>query len=144
MSGIRVIYKAVLALVAFLRKPSSSTKSLERQRKNATFYPYRTSENMRTASRSSNSRCPHAARSRYSPPVCHDSIPGHQVSYQRFWENRWIPDSLPTGQRPRRKPPHVEPTLIKVKRNLPSMSFYESHRRQLSITRSARLNKQRS
>ena len=28
-------------------------------------------------------------------PVCHDSIPGHQVSYQRFWENRWIPDSLP-------------------------------------------------
>ena len=22
----------------------------------------------------------HAARSRYSPPVCHDSIPGHQVS----------------------------------------------------------------
>ena len=46
--------------------------------------------------------------------------PGHQVSYQRFWENRWIPDSLPTGQRPRRKPPHVEPTLIKVKRHLPS------------------------
>ena len=99
---------------------------------------------MRTASRSSNSRCPHAARSRYSPPVCHDSIPGHQVSYQRFWENRWIPDSLPTGQRPRRKPPHVEPTLIKVKRHLPSMSFYESHRRQPSITRFARLNKQRS
>ena len=62
----------------------------------------------------------HAARSRYSPPVCHDSIPGHQVSYQRFWENRWIPDSLPTSPRPRRKPPHVEPTLIKVKRNLPS------------------------
>ena len=97
----------------------------------------------------------HAAWSRYSPPVCHDSIPGHQVSYQRFWENRWIPDSLPTGQRPRRKPPHVEPTLIKVKRNLPSMSFYESHshrrsrlsvseRTQPSITRSARLNKQRS
>ena len=78
------------------------------------------------------------------PPVCHDSIPGHQVSYQRFWENRWIPDSLPTGQRPRRKPPHVEPTLIKVKRHLPSMSFYESHRRQPSITRFARLNKQRS
>ena len=77
----------------------------------------------------------HAAWSRYSPPVCHDSIPGHQVSYQRFWENRWIPDSLPTGQRPRRKPPHVEPTLIKVKRHLPSMSFYESHRRQHSITR---------
>ena len=87
---------------------------------------------------------PHAARSRYSPPVCHDSIPGHQVSYQRFWENRWIPDSLPTGPRPRRKPPHVDPTLIKVKRDLPSMSFFESHRRQPSITRSARLNKQRS
>ena len=65
--------------------------------------------------------------------------PGHQVSYQRFWENRWIPDSLPTGQRPRRKPPHVEPTLIKVKRHLPSMSFYESHRRQPSITRFARI-----
>ena len=78
------------------------------------------------------------------PPVCHDSIPGHQVSYQRFWENRWIPDSLPTSPRPRRKPPHVEPTLIKVKRHLPSMSFYESHRRQPSITRFARLNKQRS
>ena len=62
----------------------------------------------------------HAARSRYSPPVCHDSIPGHQVSNQRFWENRWIPDSLPTSPRPRRKPPHVEPTLIKVKRHLPS------------------------
>ena len=70
--------------------------------------------------------------------------PGHQVSYQRFWENRWIPDSLPTGQRPRRKPHHVEPTIIKVKRHLPSMSFYESHRRQPSITRFARLNKQRS
>ena len=36
------------------------------------------------------------------------------------------------------------PTLIKVKRHLPSMSFYKSHRRQPSITRSARLNKQRS
>ena len=78
------------------------------------------------------------------PPVCHDSAPGHQVSYQRFLENRWIPDSLPTSPRPRRKPPHVEPTLIKVKRHLPSMSFYESHRRQPFITRSARLNKQRS
>ena len=77
-------------------------------------------------------------------PVCHDSIPGHQVSYQRFWENRWIPDSLPTSPRPRRKPPLVEFTVIKVKRNLPSMSFYESHRRQPSITRFARLNKQRS
>ena len=108
------------------------------------IHSHRTGENMRTASRSSNSRCTHAARSRYSPPVCHDSIPGHQVSYQRFWENRWIPDSLPAGQRPRRKPPHVEPTIIKVKRHLPSMSFYESHRRQPFITRSARLNKQRS
>ena len=36
------------------------------------------------------------------------------------------------------------PTLFKVKRNLPSASFYESHRRQPSITRFARLNKQRS
>ena len=133
MSGIRCIYRAALALVVFLRKPSK-----------ATIYSHRTGENMRTGSRSSNSRCPHAARSRYSPPVCHDSIPGHQVSYQRFWENRWIPDSLPTGQRPRRKPPHVDTTLIKVKRRLPSMSFFESHRRQQSITRSARLNKQRS
>ena len=53
-------------------------------------------------------------------PVCHDSIPGHQVSYQRFWENRWIPDSLPASPRPRSKPPHVDPTLIKVKRHLPS------------------------
>ena len=42
------------------------------------------------------------------PPVCHDSIPGHQVSYQRFWENRWIPDSLPTSPRPRRKPTLVD------------------------------------
>ena len=133
MSGIRCIYRAALALVVFLRKPSK-----------ATIYSHRTGENMRTASRSSNSRCTHAARSRYSPPVCHDSIPGHQVSYQRFWENRWIPDSLHTSPRPRRKPTLVEPTLIKVKRNLPSMSFYESHRRQPSITRFARLNKQRS
>ena len=30
------------------------------------------------------------------PPVCHDSSPGHQVSYRRFWENRRTPDSLPT------------------------------------------------
>ena len=50
----------------------------------------------------------------------------------------------PQGPRPRRKPPHVERTIIKVKRLLPSMSFYESHRRQPFITRSARLNKQRS
>ena len=47
----------------------------------------------------------------------------------------------PQGPRPRSKPNLVEPTLIKVKRHLPSMSFYESHRRQPSITRSARLNK---
>ena len=38
----------------------------------------------------------------------------------------------------------LNPTLIKVKRHLPSASFYESHRRQPSITRFARLNKQRS
>ena len=50
----------------------------------------------------------HAARSRYSPPVCHDSISVHQVSYQRFWENRWIPDSLPTSPPPRRKPTLVD------------------------------------
>ena len=31
----------------------------------------------------------HAARSRYSPPVCHDSIPGHQVSYQVIDEVAW-------------------------------------------------------
>ena len=48
------------------------------------------------------------------------------------------------GPRPRSKPNLVEFTVIKVKRNLPSMSFYESHRRQPLITRSARLNKQRS
>ena len=75
------------------------------------------------------------------PPVCHDSIPGHQVSYQRFWENRWIPDSLPATPRPRRKPPHIEPTLIKVKRHLPSMSFYESHshrRSRLSVSERTR------
>ena len=47
----------------------------------------------------------------------------------------------PQGPRPRSKPNLVEFTVIKVKRNLPSMSFYESHRRQPSITRSARLNK---
>ena len=39
-----------------LRDPQLSTKSLERQRKNATFYTHRTGENMRTASRSSISR----------------------------------------------------------------------------------------
>ena len=50
----------------------------------------------------------HAARSRYSTPVCHDSTFVHQVSYQRFWENRWIPDSLPTSPRPRRKPTLVD------------------------------------
>ena len=38
MPGIRCIYKAALALVVFLRKPTSSTKSLECQRKNATIY----------------------------------------------------------------------------------------------------------
>ena len=93
----------------------------------------------------SNSRpAQRATQALQSAPVCHDSIHGHQVSYQRFLENRWIPDSLPTSPRPRRKPPHVEPTLLKVKRNLPSMSFYESHRRQPTITRFARLNKQRS
>ena len=27
-------------------------------------------------------------------PVCHEPTAGHQVSYQRFWENRWTPDSL--------------------------------------------------
>ena len=38
MPGIRCIYKAALVLVVFLRKPTSSTKSLERQRKNATIH----------------------------------------------------------------------------------------------------------
>ena len=33
-----VVYKAALALVFFLWKPTSSTKSLERQRKNTTIY----------------------------------------------------------------------------------------------------------
>ena len=47
MSGIRCIFRAALALVVFLRKPSK-----------ATIYSHRTGENMRTASRSSNSRCP--------------------------------------------------------------------------------------
>ena len=75
-------------------------------------------------------------------PVCHDSIPGHQVSYQRFWENRWIPDSLPTSPRPRRKPTLVDtdryPAMsgprphINKKRHSSSMSFYESHRRRPS------------
>ena len=50
----------------------------------------------------------------------------------------------PQGPRPRSKPNLVEFTVIKVKRNLPPMSFNESHRRQPSITRFARLNKQRS
>ena len=56
----------------------------------------------------------------------------------------------PQGPRPRSKPNLVEFTVIKVKRNLPSMSFYESHshrrsrlsvseRTQPSITRFARL-----
>ena len=68
--------------------------------------------------------------------------PGHQVSYQRFWENRWIPDSLPTGQRPRSKPNLVDtdryPAMsgprphINKKRHSSSMSFYESHRRRPS------------
>ena len=43
-----------------------------------------------------------------SAPVCHDSTFVHQVSYQRFLENRWIPDSLPTSPRPRRKPTLVD------------------------------------
>ena len=38
MSGIRCIYRAALALYVFLRKPQSSTKSLERQRKNAIIH----------------------------------------------------------------------------------------------------------
>ena len=86
----------------------------------------------------------HAARSRYSPPVCHDSTFVHQVSYQRFWENRWIPDSLPTSPRPRRKPTLVDTDRHHRKRHSSSMSFYESHGRRPSMTRFARLNKQRS
>ena len=54
--GFLAYIKAALALCAFLRKSQSSTKSLERQRKNATIYTHRTGENIRTASRSSNSR----------------------------------------------------------------------------------------
>ena len=71
-----------------------------------------------------------------------DKIVGHLTLY-------------PQGPRPRSKPNLVEFTVIKVKRHLPSMSFYESHshrrsrlsvseRTQPFITRSARLNKQRS
>ena len=50
----------------------------------------------------------------------------------------------PQGPRPRSKPNLVEFTVIKVKRHLPSAPFSESHSRQPSMTRSARLNKQRS
>ena len=77
-----------------------------------------------------------------SAPVCHDSTFVHQVSYQRFWENRWIPDSLPTSPRPRRKPTLVDsdphPAMsgprphINKKRHSSSMSFYESHGRRPS------------
>ena len=80
-----------------------------------------------------------------SAPVCHDSTFVHQVSYQRFWENRWIPDSLPTSPRPRRKPTLVDtnrhPAMsgqrphINKKRHSSSMSFYESHRRRPSNPR---------
>ena len=49
----------------------------------------------------------------------------------------------PQGQRPRSKPNPVVFTVIKVKRHLPSKSFYESHRRQPSITR-YRSNKRKS
>ena len=49
----------------------------------------------------------------------------------------------PQGPRPRSKPNLVEFTVIKVKRHLPSKSFYESHRRQPSITR-YRSNKRKS
>ena len=49
----------------------------------------------------------------------------------------------PQGQRPRSKPNPVVFTVIKVKWHLPSKSFYESHRRQPSITR-YRSNKRKS
>jgi hypothetical protein len=49
----------------------------------------------------------------------------------------------PQGQRPRSKPNSVDFTVITVNRHLPSMSFYESHRRQPSITR-YRSNKRKS
>ena len=180
MLGFVVYIKAALALYVFLRKPQKATIYNSGSPRNSSFSTKAKrlafkavlrcmggdlSAVIASASRRPRtSMCLVKAGSRpvqiatpafQPPPVCHDSIPGHQVSYQRFWENRWIPDSLPTSPRPRRKPPHVEPTLIKVKRNLPSMSFYESHshrrsrlsvseRTQPSITRFARLNKQRS
>ena len=133
MSGIRCIYIAALALIVFLRKPSK-----------ATIYSHRTGENMRTASRSSNSRRAtlqgHAIHPRFATipsPVIRYLINdfGKIVGYLTLspQANALVANLLT-----------LIPTLIKVKRNLPSMSFYESHRRQPSITRFARLNKQRS
>ena len=123
--------RSSLARDAFIQKPSSA---------NNLFQPHkRECEKCKQILKLS---LTHAAKSRYSPPVCHDSIPGHQVSYQRFWENRWIPDSLPTSPRPRRKPTLVDtdrhPAMygprphINKKRHSSSMSFYESHRRRPS------------
>ena len=85
------------------------------------IYSLRTGETSRTASRSSKTRCPslqgHAIHPRFA------TIPSPVI---RYLINDFgkivdkIPDSLPTSPRPRCKPPHVEPTLIKVKRHLPS------------------------
>ena len=75
-----------------------------------------------------------------STPVCHDSIPGHQVSND-FGKIVGYLTLSPQANALAANLLSLISTLIKVKRHLPSMSFYESHRRQPSITRFARLNK---
>ena len=74
------------------------------------------------------------------------------MSYQRFWENRWTPDSLPQiPNTARRKPTLVDsdrhPAMsgprphINKKRHSSSMSFYESHsnrRSRLSVSERTR------
>ena len=133
MSGIRCIFRAALALVVFLRKPSK-----------ATIYSHRTGENMRTASRSSNSRCPTLQGHDIHPRFA--TIPSPVIRYliNDFGKIVGYLTLSPQAHALVANLLTLIPTLIKVKRNLPSMSFYESHRRQSSITRFARLNKQRS
>ena len=108
------------------------------------IYSHRTGENMRTASRSSNSLRAtlqgHAIQPRFA------TIPSPVIRYL-INDFRKIVGYLTLSPQAHALVANLLtliPTLIKVKRHLPSAPFSESHRRQLSITRFARLNKQRS
>ena len=91
-AGLHCIYKAALALCAFLRKPQSSTKLLERQRKNATIYTHRTGENIRAASRSSNSRW--TPRTHKTPGKTSASKLSEDLPYGQSGIRRLTPSSL--------------------------------------------------